>query len=135
MHYNNLIFSENNVASVQRFFSPDNFVQNPFFTQNYNRYSYCLNNPLKYKDSTGQWYDDDDYGDYDDRWDDDRGRPKRPISRDEFYDFLRDNMPGIFKDEYASGNDSNSSDRYGRKDADDPTNWSDLVSIPKTPTI
>lgn len=37
-----------------RFFSPDNFVQFPDFTQSYNRYSYCLNNPLKYTDPSGQ---------------------------------------------------------------------------------
>ena len=32
---------------IARFFSPDNFVQAPSFTQSYNRYSYCLNNPLQ----------------------------------------------------------------------------------------
>jgi RHS repeat-associated protein len=43
---------------IARFFSPDNFVQIPEFTQAYNRYSYCLNNPLKYVDQTGNtWYD------------------------------------------------------------------------------
>ena len=30
-----------------RFLSPDNFVQMPDNAQRYNRYSYCLNNPLK----------------------------------------------------------------------------------------
>lgn len=29
-----------------RMLSPDPFVQAPDFTQNYNRYSYCLNNPV-----------------------------------------------------------------------------------------
>ena len=37
-----------------RFLSPDNYVQMPDFTQNFNRYSYCLNNPLIYTDPTGQ---------------------------------------------------------------------------------
>ncbi len=37
-----------------RFFSPDNYVQFPGFTQSYNRYSYCLNNPLKYTDPSGE---------------------------------------------------------------------------------
>lgn len=37
-----------------RFFSPDSFVQFPGFTQSYNRYSYCLNNPLKFSDPSGQ---------------------------------------------------------------------------------
>lgn len=36
-----------------RFFSPDIMVQNPVFTQNYNRFSYCMNNPLKYTDPSG----------------------------------------------------------------------------------
>ena len=31
---------------IGRFFSPDPFVQAPDFTQNYNRYSYCMNNPV-----------------------------------------------------------------------------------------
>ncbi len=40
---------------VGRFLNPDPYVQDPGFTQNYNRYSYCLNNPLKYTDPSGQW--------------------------------------------------------------------------------
>lgn len=40
-----------------RFLSPDNYVQSPYNSQNYNRYTYCLNNPLKYNDPTGQkWW-------------------------------------------------------------------------------
>lgn len=35
------------------FLSPDNYVQSPSNPQNFNRYSYCLNNPLKYTDPTG----------------------------------------------------------------------------------
>ena len=38
---------------VARFLSPDNYVQAPDFTQNFNRYMYCLNNPLKYTDPSG----------------------------------------------------------------------------------
>ena len=37
-----------------RFLSPDPFVQSPEFSQNFNRYSYCLNNPLKYNDPDGE---------------------------------------------------------------------------------
>lgn len=37
-----------------RFFSPDNYVQAPDNSQNFNRYSYCLNNPLKYTDPSGE---------------------------------------------------------------------------------
>ena len=48
---------------IARFFSPDNFVQAPEFTQSYNRYSYCLNNPLQWVDPSGElsfndWYID-----------------------------------------------------------------------------
>ncbi|MDD4150599.1 MAG: RHS repeat-associated core domain-containing protein [Bacteroidales bacterium] len=39
---------------VGRFLSTDNFVQDPFSSQCYNRYSYCLNNPLKYSDPSGE---------------------------------------------------------------------------------
>tara|TARA_R110000868_G_scaffold111773_1_gene301513 strand:+ start:10167 stop:16553 length:6387 start_codon:yes stop_codon:yes gene_type:complete len=38
-----------------RFLQPDNYVQEPFNTQNYNRYGYCWNNPLKYSDPSGEW--------------------------------------------------------------------------------
>ncbi len=43
------------------FLSPDPFVQNPSNSQNYNRFSYVLNNPLKYVDPSGYvalnpWY-------------------------------------------------------------------------------
>jgi RHS repeat-associated protein len=43
-----------------RFLSPDPFVQMPDFSQNFNRYSYCLNNPLIYTDPTGEWFGIDD---------------------------------------------------------------------------
>ncbi len=40
-----------------RFLSPDNYVQAPDYTQNFNRYSYVLNNPLKYTDPSGEkWW-------------------------------------------------------------------------------
>lgn len=38
-----------------RFLSPDPYVQAPDFTQNFNRYSYALNNPLKFTDDTGEF--------------------------------------------------------------------------------
>lgn len=40
---------------IGRFFSPDNFIQEPSNIQNFNRYSYALNNPLKYTDPSG-WF-------------------------------------------------------------------------------
>ena len=39
-----------------RFLSPDPYVQAPDFTQNFNRYSYALNNPLKYTDKEGELF-------------------------------------------------------------------------------
>jgi len=49
---------------VGRFLSPDIIVQNPNNTQCYNRYSYAINNPMKYSDPSGwsyetldQWHD------------------------------------------------------------------------------
>jgi len=41
---------------IGRFLSPDNYVQQPTNSQNFNRYSYCLNNPLKYTDPSGEWF-------------------------------------------------------------------------------
>ncbi len=38
---------------LQRFLSPDPFIQAPGNAQNFNRYSYCLNNPLMYTDPSG----------------------------------------------------------------------------------
>jgi RHS repeat-associated protein len=40
-------------ALVGMFLSPDNNIQAPDFTQNFNRYGYCLNNPLIYSDPSG----------------------------------------------------------------------------------
>ena len=39
-----------------RFLSPDNYVQEPENSQSFNRYSYCLNNPLKYSDPDGDFF-------------------------------------------------------------------------------
>lgn len=39
-----------------RFISPDNYVQMPDFSQSFNRYSYCINNPLKYNDPDGEFW-------------------------------------------------------------------------------
>ena len=39
--------------AVGRFLSPDPIVQAPDNTQNFNRYSYCMNNPLRYADPLG----------------------------------------------------------------------------------
>ena len=35
--------------------SPDDYIQNLDFSQNFNRYIYCYNNPLSYCDPSGEW--------------------------------------------------------------------------------
>ena len=40
-----------------RFLAPDPYVQAPERAMNFNRYAYCMNNPLKYTDPTGEkWW-------------------------------------------------------------------------------
>jgi RHS repeat-associated protein len=40
--------------ALGRFLSPDPYIQDPTNRQNFNRYSYALNNPLKYTDPSGE---------------------------------------------------------------------------------
>jgi len=40
---------------IARFFSPDKYVANSTFTQDYNRYTYARNNPLMYTDPDGEF--------------------------------------------------------------------------------
>ena len=42
--------------ALGRFLMPDPLIQDPASTQNFNRYSYCLNNPLKYTDESGEYF-------------------------------------------------------------------------------
>lgn len=35
--------------------SPDNNMQMPYMSQNFNRYNYCMNNPLRYTDPSGEY--------------------------------------------------------------------------------
>lgn len=44
-----------------RFLSPDKYIQEGDNSQNYNSYSYCLNNPLKYADPSGNVFVLDDF--------------------------------------------------------------------------
>ena len=41
-------------ANLGRFLSPDNFIQDPYNTQSFNRYGYVWNNPLKFNDPSGE---------------------------------------------------------------------------------
>lgn len=49
IHMNGRVYD----PQLSRFLSPDPFVQAPTNGQNWNRYSYVMNNPLKYTDPTG----------------------------------------------------------------------------------
>ena len=42
--------------ALGRCLSPDPYVQMPDMPQNFNRYSYTINNPLLYKDSNGEFF-------------------------------------------------------------------------------
>ncbi|WP_243765978.1 RHS repeat-associated core domain-containing protein [Polaribacter cellanae] len=42
-------------AKLGRFLSPDNYIQEPFSTQSFNRYGYVWNNPLKFTDKSGEF--------------------------------------------------------------------------------
>lgn len=46
---------------TSRFLSPDPYVQMSDNTQGFNRYSYCLNNPTKYTDPSGELFVIDDW--------------------------------------------------------------------------
>jgi len=49
IHMNGRIYD----PEISRFLSPDPVIQDPYSIFSYNRYSYCLNNPLKYTDPSG----------------------------------------------------------------------------------
>ncbi|MBL4829231.1 MAG: VCBS repeat-containing protein [Aliivibrio sp.] len=79
VHMNGRVYDQ----ELGRFISADPLIQAPFVTNSFNRYSYVLNNPLKYTDPTGFKFVKDDvngsYADHKgnthdrDRW----GRPDR----------------------------------------------------------
>jgi hypothetical protein len=43
-------------SQIGRFLSADPYIQSPYNTQSYNRYSYTINNPLKYTDPDGNFF-------------------------------------------------------------------------------
>lgn len=51
IHMNGRIYD----PKLKRFLSPDNYIQDIFNTQNFNRYGYVLNNPLMYVDPSGEF--------------------------------------------------------------------------------
>ncbi len=42
---------------IHRFLQPDENIQDPTNTQNYNRYGYCMNNPTRYTDPSGEFWE------------------------------------------------------------------------------
>jgi len=40
--------------TIGQFMQPDNFIQAPDDPYSYNRFTYCMNNPLKYSDPSGE---------------------------------------------------------------------------------
>ncbi|VEN74546.1 hypothetical protein EPICR_40128 [Candidatus Desulfarcum epimagneticum] len=50
IHMNGRVYD----PEIGRFLSPDTFIQDPCNSQSFNRYTYCLNNPLQYTDPSGQ---------------------------------------------------------------------------------
>lgn len=55
-HFSENRFEFNNMVNpeIGRFLAVDNFVLNPYSTQDYNRYTYANNNPLMYTDPDGE---------------------------------------------------------------------------------
>ena len=51
--------------TIARFLSTDTMILNPFDTQDFNRYSYVKNNPLKYVDPSGHEWDSIDGSSWD----------------------------------------------------------------------
>ncbi|WP_225879832.1 RHS repeat domain-containing protein [Abyssogena phaseoliformis symbiont] len=49
IHMNSWVYD----PQIGRFLSADSHIQVPYNTQSYNRYTYALNNPLKYTDPSG----------------------------------------------------------------------------------
>ncbi|VEN74550.1 hypothetical protein EPICR_40132 [Candidatus Desulfarcum epimagneticum] len=52
IHMNGRVYD----PEIGRFMSPDTFIQDPYSSQSFNRYTYCLNNPLQYTDPSGHFF-------------------------------------------------------------------------------
>jgi hypothetical protein len=55
---------------INRFVSPDPIIPQPGNPQSFNRYSYCLGNPLRYRDPTGHWEEE-----WEEQFEQEHGRP------------------------------------------------------------
>ena len=81
IHMNGRIYDPH----LARVLNPDPIIQDPTDIQNYNRYSYCLNNPLKYTDPSGyisyKQFMDNTYGEGNYYY---RGRGPKLLSYEEY---------------------------------------------------
>ena len=92
-------------SSIGRFLSADPNVFYPFDPQDFNRYAYVRNNPLKYTDPSGYyWGDGGGWGGFSESEMDDAGRQSDSQSRE------NDNQRGSGSDD--NGND----DRHSAAD-------------------
>ncbi|WCN14256.1 hypothetical protein GV054_15275 [Marinomonas mediterranea] len=84
IHMNGRVYD----PEIARFTSADPIIQDPTYLQNYNRYSYTWNNPLRYTDPSGFEIDDDgSYLDpYSDDYDEESGEGDAKDYADGHYD-------------------------------------------------
>ena len=68
----NLVFVNMNARMYDpqngRLLAPDPMIQTPDNPQNFNRYTYCLNNPLRYTDPTGMFATEEEARNYGDKY-------------------------------------------------------------------
>ncbi|EGU56402.1 hypothetical protein VINI7043_21071 [Vibrio nigripulchritudo ATCC 27043] len=55
IHMNGRVYDQ----TLGRFVSADPIIQAPYVTNSFNRYAYVMNNPLKYTDPTGHYWEDE----------------------------------------------------------------------------
>ena len=89
-----------------RFTSADPFVTNPLFSQGFNRYSYVLNNPLKFTDPSGFHEDDHDVNTF--GYDTDTGTSTGSGNSDNPTDPMHDEHPSDCSSGCNDGGDGNS---------------------------
>jgi RHS repeat-associated protein len=96
---------------VGRFLNVDPYVQMPGYSQSYNRYSYCLNNPLKFTDPSGN----------------------RLAAADEFWNLDKEYTAWFSDLQYRFGHSSSAGGADGGRNFDNPWNtyesfWSSLLA-------
>jgi RHS repeat-associated protein len=106
-----------------RFISPDPYVQMPDNSQNFNRYSYALNNPLKYTDPSGD--NIQPHPRYD-SWEKNitgAGRGFIRVTRQYNYDFYGSSLPSTYLNRKIQNNVLNTDDNDSGGSEGDPPDW------------